>query len=113
MPKSAYIKKKFYSVYQELDRSEYEAEKRRLQSELLKLQQWAVDNNKRIAITFDGRDAAGKGGTGGEGEKSGTNGSSGSTGREGVEGKLSRKLSCYPTSGRNGRNGRAQRMVIK
>ena len=63
MPKSAYIKKKFYSVYQELDRSEYEAEKRRLQSELLKLQQWAVDNNQRIAITFDGRDAAGKGGT--------------------------------------------------
>jgi len=63
MSQSAYIKKKFYSVYQDLNRSTYEAEKRRLQSELLKLQQWVVDNKKRVAITFDGRDAAGKGGT--------------------------------------------------
>ena len=62
MSRSTYIKKKFYSVYQDLNRSNYEAEKRRLQSELLKLQQWVVDNNKRVAITFDGRDAAGKGG---------------------------------------------------
>jgi len=32
-----------------------------LQIELLKLQEWAVENNKRIIILFEGRDAAGKG----------------------------------------------------
>ena len=62
MSRSTYIKKKFYSVYQDLNRSNYEASKRRLQSEVLMLHQWVVDNNKRVAITFDGRDAAGKGG---------------------------------------------------
>jgi polyphosphate kinase len=34
-----------------------------LQVELVKLQRWVVDKNKRVAILFEGRDAAGKGGT--------------------------------------------------
>jgi polyphosphate kinase 2 len=40
----------------------YEEEKRLLQIELVKLQQWANKEKKRIAIFFEGRDAAGKGG---------------------------------------------------
>ncbi len=34
-----------------------------LQMELVKLQQWVAKNNKRVAIVFEGRDAAGKGGS--------------------------------------------------
>lgn len=41
----------------------YETELRHLQVELIKLQQWLSDNNKRVAILFEGRDASGKGGT--------------------------------------------------
>ena len=33
-----------------------------LQIELVKLQQWIAKNKKRVAIIFEGRDAAGKGG---------------------------------------------------
>ena len=40
----------------------YEEEKNLLQIELVKLQQWAKKEKKRIAIIFEGRDAAGKGG---------------------------------------------------
>ena len=40
----------------------YEREKEKLQVELVKLQQWVKKNNKRVAIIFEGRDAAGKGG---------------------------------------------------
>jgi len=41
----------------------YELELRDLQVELVKLQHWVKENNKRVAIIFEGRDAAGKGGT--------------------------------------------------
>lgn len=40
----------------------YEKELRKLQVELVKLQQWVAKNNKRVAVVFEGRDAAGKGG---------------------------------------------------
>lgn len=40
----------------------YEEELRKLQIELVKLQQWIAKNNMRVAIIFEGRDAAGKGG---------------------------------------------------
>lgn len=33
-----------------------------LQAELIKLQNWVIENQKRVAILFEGRDAAGKGG---------------------------------------------------
>jgi polyphosphate kinase len=46
-----------------LPRKKYEGEKYDLQVELLKLQEWVVKNNKRVAIVFEGRDAAGKGST--------------------------------------------------
>lgn len=41
---------------------QYEKEKEKLQEELVKLQQWIKKTNNRVAIIFEGRDAAGKGG---------------------------------------------------
>ncbi|MGG8498107.1 polyphosphate kinase 2 [Tenacibaculum sp. TC6] len=41
----------------------YENELKLLQIELVKLQQWIAKNNKRVAVIFEGRDAAGKGGS--------------------------------------------------
>ena len=49
--------------YSELTNSQYRKEKRRLQIELLKLQEWTIETNQRIAILLEGRDAAGKGST--------------------------------------------------
>ncbi|MFI2711264.1 polyphosphate kinase 2 [Micromonospora sp. NPDC018662] len=46
-----------------LDREEYDHQKRLLQIELLKLQDWVKDTGERLVILFEGRDAAGKGGT--------------------------------------------------
>lgn len=46
-----------------LGRREFESEKYDIQVELLKLQEWVMKNNKRVAIVFEGRDAAGKGST--------------------------------------------------
>ena len=55
----------YYSVpeYNNADTSYYYEEKRRLQVTLLKVQEWVKKNNKRLAIVFEGRDAAGKGTT--------------------------------------------------
>ncbi len=41
----------------------YEAELFRLQTELVKLQEWVRETGARVVIVFEGRDAAGKGGT--------------------------------------------------
>ena len=46
-----------------LPKKQYESEKYQIQIELLKLQEWVIKNNKRVAIVFEGRDAAGKGST--------------------------------------------------
>jgi polyphosphate kinase 2 len=46
-----------------ISRKQYETEKYGLQIELLKLQEWVVKNNKKVAIVFEGRDASGKGST--------------------------------------------------
>jgi len=45
-----------------LDRKFYEKELRRLQMELVKLQEWVKANGVRVVVIFEGRDAAGKGG---------------------------------------------------
>ncbi len=42
--------------------AKYELELRELQTELIKLQNWVINNNKKVVILFEGRDAAGKGG---------------------------------------------------
>ena len=52
-----------YPYPKKISTNEYEKEKRLLQSELLKVQAWAKEEQKRIAGFFEGRDAAGKGGT--------------------------------------------------
>ncbi len=46
-----------------LGRATYERSKRALQIELLKLQVWVKDTDQKVAILFEGRDAAGKGGS--------------------------------------------------
>ena len=46
-----------------LGRKDYESQMEALQIELVKLQAWAKESGARIAIVFEGRDAAGKGGT--------------------------------------------------
>lgn len=48
---------------EEWPRKAYEAEMEALQIELARLQAWVKDTGQRIAIVFEGRDAAGKGGT--------------------------------------------------
>ncbi|WP_296426709.1 polyphosphate kinase 2 [Yoonia sp.] len=45
------------------DRAPYEDALKKLQIELVRMQSWARDTGQRIAIVFEGRDAAGKGGT--------------------------------------------------
>ncbi|MAD97179.1 MAG: polyphosphate kinase 2 [Flavobacteriaceae bacterium] len=42
---------------------QYEQQLRLLQIELVKLQRWIAKEKKRVAVIFEGRDAAGKGGT--------------------------------------------------
>tara|TARA_B100002052_G_scaffold284186_1_gene295828 strand:- start:549 stop:1376 length:828 start_codon:yes stop_codon:yes gene_type:complete len=52
---------RYYSAFKNITDSQYRKEKFRLQIELLKLQEWVLMHNKRVAIIFEGRDAAGKG----------------------------------------------------
>lgn len=52
-----------YPYRYKLARKPYEAEKARLQVELLKVQRWAQETGQRFVLLFEGRDAAGKGGT--------------------------------------------------
>jgi polyphosphate kinase len=46
-----------------MGRVAYEAEKAKLQAELLKVQIWAQETGQKFVILMEGRDAAGKGGT--------------------------------------------------
>ncbi|MBN2768772.1 MAG: polyphosphate kinase 2 [Campylobacterales bacterium] len=50
-------KKKLSKV---LEEKRYERELSRLQLEILKLQTWIYENNKRVMVIFEGRDTAGK-----------------------------------------------------
>ena len=52
-----------YPYPERISVQEYEYEKRLLQIELLKMQNWIKEAGKRLVILFEGRDAAGKGGT--------------------------------------------------
>ncbi len=51
--------KKFIKI---LNKSDYNKQIIELQSQLVLLQNWIKENNKRVCIIFEGRDAAGKGG---------------------------------------------------
>lgn len=52
-----------YPYKNRLSRKTYEKQKYHLQVELLKLQKWVRENNQKVVIIFEGRDAAGKGGS--------------------------------------------------
>lgn len=52
-----------YPYPEKMKRKEYEKKKVALQTELLKLQSWLKSKNEKVAMLFEGRDAAGKGGT--------------------------------------------------
>ncbi|WP_170569889.1 polyphosphate kinase 2 [Ruegeria atlantica] len=52
-----------YPYDERMKRKDYEKEMEKLQIELVKLQSWIKETDQRIALIFEGRDAAGKGGT--------------------------------------------------
>lgn len=52
-----------YPYKKKMSRTAYEAEKAKLQAELLKVQLWAQETGQKFVLLFEGRDAAGKGGT--------------------------------------------------
>ncbi|MDW1844128.1 polyphosphate kinase 2, partial [Vibrio sp. Vb0839] len=45
-----------------LKKKEYEQELKKLQVELVKLQEWVKHKGLKVVVLFEGRDAAGKGG---------------------------------------------------
>src|ERR1043165_5814642 len=57
------LHRKHFDVAKIKEALEYEAELERLQIEMVKMQRWVQEKKKRVAILFEGRDAAGKGGT--------------------------------------------------
>ena len=52
-----------YIRTKKLKRSKYDKRLEALQIELVKLQRWVRQNDERVVMVFEGRDAAGKGGT--------------------------------------------------
>jgi polyphosphate kinase 2 len=52
-----------YPHSERMARKVYESELASLQIELVKMQAWVRDSGSRVAVVFEGRDAAGKGGT--------------------------------------------------
>lgn len=55
--------KENYPYELRMSRKDYDLQKRLLQIELLKLQQWIHATQQKVVVLFEGRDAAGKGGT--------------------------------------------------
>ncbi|WP_137702177.1 polyphosphate kinase 2 [Marimonas lutisalis] len=52
-----------YPYTDKMNRKTYEAQKAKLQAELLKVQLWTQETGQKFVMLFEGRDAAGKGGT--------------------------------------------------
>ncbi|MGB9346971.1 MAG: polyphosphate kinase 2 [Ilumatobacteraceae bacterium] len=52
-----------YPYAERMSRRDYEEQKRALQIELLKAQDWIKETGYKLVLVFEGRDAAGKGGT--------------------------------------------------
>jgi polyphosphate kinase len=52
-----------YPYDRRMDKDDYEAQLEALQIELVKFHAWVRDTGQRIAVVFEGRDAAGKGGS--------------------------------------------------
>lgn len=58
----AMLRRKKLNVKKALREVRYSDELGRKQEELIKLQNWVINNDKKVVIIFEGRDAAGKGG---------------------------------------------------
>lgn len=58
----ALLSKEPFNVERGLRYVDYQKKLKKLQVELIRLQTWAINNDERIIIVFQGRDAAGKGG---------------------------------------------------
>ena len=56
------FKNKNVNVSKSLEETKYIVELKERQAELIKLQTWAIQNDKKVVVLFEGRDAAGKGG---------------------------------------------------
>lgn len=52
-----------YPYARKISKKVYERQKKKLQVELLKAQDWIKATNQKVVVLFEGRDAAGKGGT--------------------------------------------------
>ena len=61
--KIKHVKGDRVAVWKKKETIEYENELKRLQIELLKMQNYVKDTGKKVLMIFEGRDAAGKGGT--------------------------------------------------
>ena len=61
--KMKHVKGDRIAVWKKKETIEYEEELKRLQIELLKMQNYVKDTGKKVLMIFEGRDAAGKGGT--------------------------------------------------
>ena len=58
----ALLSREPYNLEKAVRYVEYEKKLKKLQVELIRLQSWAIDENERIIVIYEGRDAAGKGG---------------------------------------------------
>ena len=58
----ALLSKEPYNLEKAIRYLDYVKKLKKLQTELVKLQTWSIENNERIIVVFEGRDAAGKGG---------------------------------------------------
>ena len=59
---TALLSKEPYNLEKAVRYVKYEKKLKKLQVELIRLQSWAIAENERIIVIFEGRDAAGKGG---------------------------------------------------
>jgi len=58
----ALLSNKDYNLKKVIAEARYRNELRKKQEELIRLQNWVIENDKKVVIIFEGRDAAGKGG---------------------------------------------------
>ena len=63
LPEYEKKKSKVFKKSGKIERDFYEEESHKLQYELVKLQKWIIDNNKRLLVIFEGMDTAGKSST--------------------------------------------------
>ena len=59
---TALLSKEPYNLEKAVRYVKYEKKLKKIQVELIRLQSWAIAENERIIVIFEGRDAAGKGG---------------------------------------------------